>query len=380
MWNLRTGFCCLGLSLLILSCAAESSKESTAGHEPAQRISRLADQIDQFKQRSADYEPFLESLEQWNQIRRPGRDGMWFERRAERVLWDHELFRNLEAQSEKGQENPLSSILHFARQLETAGIDFLVVFVPPRAAIYPDLTTVKKPLVASDEPPILDGYLREFYLQLERRGVEVLDLLPLFLEHPRQPWAEGHVPLPTDLDTDDELVFRRQDVHWSTHGSALAARAIAERVHAYGWWETTQRRQGRAHIQDRTRYLHEHGSITASLIKAGRLEPSEPKEYFLFRDAHIVGERWSLNDRSSPVVLLGDSFSRPEHGLPQQLLVELGFRVDRITVPMGNQSGQLQRLKLRGDGLAGKRLVIWQIHSQAMVGHQKWRRITVIDP
>ena len=222
--------------------------------------------------------------------------------------------------------------------------------------------------------PLLDGALRKLYLRLERHGVEVIDLLPVFLEA-RVHDFEGQVP--SEATPYQDLVFLRQDVHWSSYGSMLAAQVLGRRVRAYPWYPDTLRSHGRAVLVEEVRWQQRHGSIAGSMIEAGKLDSGTEMEHFPLRDVRIDGERWSLNDRTSPVAVLGDSYRRLAYGFPQQLLKELGYRVEQVTVPMGNQSGQLRKLRLRSDKLEGKRLVIWQIATPAFLGQSMWAAVDV---
>ena len=77
------------------------------------------------------------------------------------------------------------------------------------------------------------------------------------------------------------------------------------------------------------------------------------------------------------VILLGDSFASPRHGLPDQLLKQLSFRFDTITVAGGVPTAALKALRFRGDQLAGKRLVIWEITAYALA--ENWRPVDILS-
>ena len=65
---------------------------------------------------------------------------------------------------------------------------------------------------------------------------------------------------------------------------------------------------------------------------------------------------------------------------PDALLRELGFRPDRITVPGGMPTAVLEALALRGDRLAGKRLVIWVFTTVAWHEPERWQPVAVLEP
>jgi alginate O-acetyltransferase complex protein AlgJ len=74
--------------------------------------------------------------------------------------------------------DPLPAILDFKAQLDKAGIELLLVPVPPKAVIYPDKISA---FVPSEKTPRLDVFHHEFYALLNKNGIKVLDLLPDFL-------------------------------------------------------------------------------------------------------------------------------------------------------------------------------------------------------
>ena len=91
-------------------------------------------------------------------------------------------------------------------------IDFLLVPVPTKSEVYPDLLPGVKGL-AELEP--INPYGRKFLLQLSTAGVEAVDLLPSYLQVRK---AEGIG------------LYQPQDTHWTDRGLRLAARMIGERV------------------------------------------------------------------------------------------------------------------------------------------------------
>ncbi len=365
-------------ALLLLTAACGVADEPPPEPPTRQeRIVRLEAQIEAWRRIEPAWRPWTEGLGELETADHLGEDGLMFGRRKDRVLYQAAAMRGIAEPPPPGEPidghvGPLAAIVHFGRQLETLGVDFLLVPVPPRAAVYPDLLGSPTPLAPGEAPPLLDGLLREFYLRLERHGIEVVDLLPSFLEQRFQSVEEG---LPEGLTSYRDLIFRRQDDHWSTHGAAVAARVVGERVRRYPWYRETVRRFGRAVLVEETVWRAFHGSIGRRMLKR---DPSLPPGAFPQHRVRIEGEEWSFNDRTSPVTLLGDSFSLNQHGFPDHLLRELGYRVDTISVPGGNQSAQLKTLRLRGDRLAGKRLVIWETDVSLLTGQRKWVPVDVL--
>ncbi len=295
---------------------------------------------------------------------------------SQRLMWDEALTDQLADTSVLSdpttQSGPLITIIDFARQLEQLDVELLVAIVPPSSAVYPELISATAPLTPSETPPLLDWRLRAFYAALAEAGVEVIDLLPPFLEHRYGEAIEG-APGPGR-----ELLFQGQDPHWTPHGAAVAAVHIIDRVRRYPWFEQVVASQGEAHWVESSTWYQEHGSIAQRLLASGKIRQDLPEDRWRQITVRIEGERWSLNDRQSPIVLLGDSFSGPAYGFPDQLLKNLGFRVDSLVVAGGVPTAALKALRFRGDRLTGKRLVIWELTAYSLQAQDRWQPVDVI--
>jgi len=105
--------------------------------------------------------------------------------------------------------DPLLAILDFHNQLREAGVDLVVVPVPPKAIVYPDKapSTIE---LSGDPPPRLDVQHQSFYALLRENGIDVLDLTELFLSNRHHP--EGHM-------------YCQQDTHWSGVATYLRMQA-----------------------------------------------------------------------------------------------------------------------------------------------------------
>ncbi len=358
----------LGLLALAACRPPEPPRSGAAG--------RFADQVRAAEVRLGPWQPWFEELARLDGADRFD-DVLCHRQATQRLLWDAAVAAPLADASRLEQclatsraetcRGPLLTLVDFRRQLDQVGVDLLVVIIPPAAAVYPELFGDSAPLAAGETPPLLDRHLRAFYAALEAAGVEVLDLLPAFLERR----FDG----PLDGDR-RELLYRWQDTHWTAHGAAVAGAAIAERVERYPWFSEVAAGMGEARWQEYTAWEEQHGSVVRHLLRQGRLAAGTPKERVRRVRVRIEGERWSFEDRASPVLLLGDSFSLPQYGLPDQLLKHLGFRVDPVTVGGGLGAGALKALRFRGDRLAGKRLVIWEITAYALA--EDWRPVDVL--
>jgi len=259
--------------------------------------------------------------------------------------------------------DPLPAILDFKSQLDEAGIDLLVIPVPPKAAIYPDQLLSGFPAPPST-PAGLAEQDADFVKVLESHGVKVLDLTEDFLKAR----AEG-------LDT-----HCRTDTHWSPEGIRLASQKIASKVSSSPWLND----QDRLATQTQNSTVQIHGDLA---------QPDAPAEILPARivtESAVSGSTGITDSRKSPVVLLGDSHNLVFHtggemhstgaGLPDQLCHELGFPMDVVAV-MGSGSTAAQRsLARRKDNLAGKKLLIWCFSTREFTQGQGWPKVQVIKP
>ncbi|HET6149222.1 MAG TPA: hypothetical protein VFH68_16915 [Polyangia bacterium] len=263
---------------------------------------------------------------------------------------------------QRGDRNPLPVIVAFQRLLAENGVDFLFVPVPTKAEIFPDKIGLPAAAgVAAGQ--VLNPFERKFLLDLAERGVEVVDLLPLFLRER----AAAETP----------LLYQRQDTHWTSRGLELAARAVAERVKRYPWYAALAGKGGAPATPYRVQSAEftRHGDLHSRL-------PERDKARFnpeTLVGHQVVGPGGGLyeDDETSPIVLLGDSFTGVfqlmdcEHaGVSAHLARELGRPVD-LVMSYGGGPNVRQKLLRRGVGaLARKKLVIWMMTARDL--HDFW--------
>jgi alginate O-acetyltransferase complex protein AlgJ len=262
--------------------------------------------------------------------------------------------------------DPLPAIVDFAAQLDRADIEFLLVPVPAKAALYPD----RLPGLADADPSRRwDPQDAAFYAVLRERGVEVIDLLPEF----RRARQEEERP-----------IYCRQDTHWAGPAVERTARVIAARLRRRSWISTVPGERFEKERRDVT--------ITGDLWRMLD-DPSAPKETL---DLTIVGRRgeggiepvdpW----RESPVLLLADSHGLVFHagsdmhgrgaGLADHLAGQLGFPVDLVAVRGSGATPSRITLLRRRDNLSGKKVVVWCLSVREFTeGAQGWRPLPVVQ-
>ena len=253
--------------------------------------------------------------------------------------------------------DPLPAILDFKAQLDQAGIKLIFVPIPAKATIYPEMISEHGNSTIRG-----DTYHQKFYDILRDHGVNVLDLVPLFLKN---------------RFTDAGAVYCKQDTHWSGQGCVLAAGAIAEAIGTPPWLKEIPKRN----IETETRTAEIAGDLWRELgdqnLQKEQLRLTYIKEG--------VGTSW----RGSPVVLLGDSHSLVFHagtdmhaqgaGLPDHLAHQLGFPVDVVAVRGSGATPSRLNLYRRRDNMKGKRVVVWCLSVREFTEGQGWRKVPVIQ-
>ncbi|HVW35679.1 MAG TPA: hypothetical protein VHB99_00170 [Pirellulales bacterium] len=261
--------------------------------------------------------------------------------------------------------DPLPAIVGFHSQLKKAGVELLVVPAPAKAAVYPELVV---PGVRRNAAGMLRYDLQQqaFYELLGKQGVQVVDLLPVFLDH-----------------RDDAAgMYCKTDSHWSSAAISLAAKAIAERVRDRAW--LTERKP--AKYETETREQEISGDLARMLDESLPAREQLPLSFVGVREGAALVP--IATDRESPVLLMGDShtlvFHDPElfargAGLPDHLALQLGAPVDLIGVRGSGATTTRIELLRRRDNLKGKKLVIWcfsfREFTESFTG---WREVPVI--
>ena len=267
--------------------------------------------------------------------------------------------------------DPLPTIVDFNNQLKKLGIELLVVPVPPKAVVYPEMI-----LKDADSQLRLDTQHEAFYKLLREKGVNVLDLTPKLIS-PRCGIAKAA-----------RRTYCKQDSHWSGLGCITAAQAIASTLKGRPWLKDVPKLK----LASETRIVE----ITGDLAQGA--DEKLPKEKLVLR---FVGKKTDAGlapvepDRKSPVLLLGDSHGLVFHaggdmhakgaGLADQLALELGFAVDVLAVRGSGATTARVSLYRRGrrdkGHIKGKKLIIWCFSAREFTeGSGGWRKLPVVKP
>jgi alginate O-acetyltransferase complex protein AlgJ len=309
------------------------------------------------------------TAERENQSVLAGKDGWLFfvpELRSLSIgpFWGEQA-KEVSRSSKPNYADPLPAIVDFNDQLKKAGIELLVVPVPAKAAVYADRLAADLRVDAADTLRF-DPQQKEFYDLLGQRGVEVVDLLPLF----------------TKQRDDRSAMYCQTDTHWSGAAVALATDRIVDRVRDQAWFKELSRTK----YETETRELEIAGDLARMLDES---QPAHEKLSLSFVGIRQGGALVPVQpDRESPVLLMGDShtlvFHDPElfargAGLPDHLALQLGVPVDLVGVRGSGATTTRIELLRRRDNLKGKKLVVWcfsfREFTESFTG---WRKVPVI--
>ncbi|MEE8408302.1 MAG: hypothetical protein V3T05_01730, partial [Myxococcota bacterium] len=268
-----------------------------------------------------------------------GRDGFLFYRAS----LDQMVGGDLRAQP-KGKD-PFPVIVEFKDMLVEAGVDFLFVPVPTKAAVFPDKLERTDAGLAGT---IVSPHERKLIQELSAAGVEVVDLLPLYLAERNKPAAEE--------------LYLAQDTHWTDRGLQLAAHLIGERIKSYPWYVDL--------AKNPTTFGTKKVTFTHQGDLPSRLADSEQARYkpLKLRGTQVLtpgGEPY-VDVPESPITVLGDSFTGVYQrtfcrhaGLSAHIAKEISYPVDLVMSYGGGPNVRKKLLRRGKDALRNERLIIW---------------------
>lgn len=249
---------------------------------------------------------------------------------------------------------PTDAIVRFNQQLESCGVELILMPIPVKPMIYPEHLTGKE-----SAGPIAHRDAESFYAKLREAGVEILDV--------SGDWFAGKKE-----GTD---IFLKQDTHWTPQTMEATAKRLASYLKERPWFAQV--------TVDLDRYAPgEPLEITGQGDLLEKLELFESNRAFGKETAKIKpitdtqnGNSMTIYDEESPIVLLGDSFTNIFHqkdmhwgvdaGFAEHLSNELGTSLDTIAQNGQASTGVRRTLAVRADAekmmREKKKAVIWAI-------------------
>lgn len=265
--------------------------------------------------------------------------------------------------SDERQDDVVPSILDFRDRLDTRGIELVVIPVPGKASVCPEMLTGRA--TALRQP--LGAHTRKIMAQLEEAGVEVVDLFEVFAQGRGGP-----------VSRDSPRYYLRQDTHWSPEAVRLAAKATAEKLLDLGLVE-----RGAVQYDLKSVTVRREGDVVR-MMQTPRIERLFPAE--TIHCTQVVrresGEAYR-DDPDSEILVLGDSFLRiyeqdepGSGGLIAHLARELRFPLASLVNDGGASTLVRQALARRPALLANKKVVVWEfIERDIRFGTEGWQEV-----
>jgi len=259
------------------------------------------------------------------------------------------------------EKNPLPHLVDFKKYLEDHNVNMLFVVVPNKEEVYFEKLPTS---VAPPKIPYANPYSRKFLKDAQAAGIEVIDLLPHFLEAKQN-------------DNDhSEAVYQHQDTHWTNRGIQIAAKIIADRVKKYAWY---------SEIGDKTNFM----VVDTTFLRQGDIVQRIPQELQTNYPA-VELEAQQVRDtennlykagKTAPIMLIGDSFTGvyelvdcKSAGIGAHIAEKASVPVEIITSWGGGPLVRRKAMRAREKDLPYKRLVIYLMVARDLYDYsQSWQ-------
>ena len=238
----------------------------------------------------------------------------------------------------------LETIIGYDRALAERDVELVVVLIPGRLETDPTkLPGVELPEnFAGGNPGLV-----QFLLDLNEAGVDAIDLGPAFAE---QLGAE-----------DEDELYLAYDRHWTPHAVAVAARVVSEHLTKELKIKRGKDKEGRDFVLKREKASYVVPPAMPKLLPVAE----KPIELRFDRVLKKDGSPAYEQDRKSPILVLGDSFSiyyRQEAcDFSSRLQAEMRQKLDTIGMRAGASQTVWKNIRRRKDELKGKDVVVWML-------------------
>ncbi len=292
-----------------------------------------------------------------------GRDGWLFYRPSVRYLVEGQ------AGAPEGEfDDPLPAIRSFRDQLQARQIRLLVVPVPNKESIYPEMLARR----ADGAGVVVCERTRHLLDRLDQYDIDHVDLFEVF-RRARQ----------RESESGSGRLYLAQDSHWSPEGVRLAAAAVARRVLDRGTIQRGDRAYG-----ERPVAVQRHGDLV-QMLQVPQIERAIEPEGVTCSQVVESDHRTPYRDApESEVLILGDSFLRiyeqdepGSAGFIAHVARELGQPLTSIVNDGGASTLVRQALARRPALLTNKRLVIWEFAEREIrYGTEGWKIVPLTRP
>ncbi|NMY41182.1 alginate O-acetyltransferase [Pseudomonas sp. WS 5013] len=225
------------------------------------------------------------------------------------------------------------------QELQRRGIDLQLVLLPAKARLYPEYLAEQQPVL---QQQALYAQARQRMQALGLPGPDLLAALQA---------AKGR-----------EAVFLRTDTHWTPHGAAVVAQAVAEHLRRSGQWQggelsySTQVKGRETHKGDLLSYLPLEPYFAAMQPPAEELEQRSTS-----LSSEVGGDLFG--DSTPQLALVGTSYSaNAKWNFLGALRQSLGSDLYNYAENGHGPLVPMLRLLAKGEAeTAGLRLVLWEV-------------------
>lgn len=261
----------------------------------------------------------------------------------------------------------VQGIVDFAAQLANRGIRLVLVPVPGKATIHPEKLGAGNAVFQNPvNAPVLWDLATQVREVWSREKIADEDFAPIVHDATRQMWQRK-------VETGEDQ-FLETDSHW-THGAMTAiAQSVAEEILAAGISIDRER------LGAETKEVSSIGD-TALMLELPAASPlRKPQSVTVEQVKMPDGSLWRAN-RSSPVLVLGDSYSNiysadalgwgGAAGFAEQLSLQLNHLVDKLA--RNDAGAKSAREMLATEALRnphwfdGKKVVVWVMAAREFV-------------
>ncbi len=284
----------------------------------------------------------------------------------------------VDAEDKPIKESAIDTIVAFKRELEKHGVELVVVIVPGKASVYPDLLSSK--IKPSQSCKI--GYSQKIIEELNKHSVETVNLFKAFSEARKDDAKYG------------DSLYLAQDTHWKTRGLKTAAESVASFIRTKPWFAPIEHsaeyildtlivdRIGDVGVMSKLtdfNLLHKNGTFFKEKTTCYQVYKIKRDEDGIIRSKNL----FRYDFRNSKVLVIGDSFSRiyqtdePRNaGWISYLAYELSIPLCAIISDGGASTLVREKLARKKKVLRGKKLVVWEfVERDLRYGAEGWKDI-----
>lgn len=258
-------------------------------------------------------------------------------------------------------DNPIDAVVDFERELSRRGVELLVVVVPGKPSVYPEMLN---PVLYGLSGNGVSSLGESFLDSLAARGVQTVNLYPVMRNAKFQ-------------DRSGDFLYLNTDTHWTPRGARVAAETVARRVKAMPFYRSLPKESWKDSLVQVER--------TGDVLTMADLEGEFPVQRVEARQVLSAknGKPLRSDFRKAQILILGDSYSRiyetdapMSAGWISQLAMELGTPVSSIVSDGGASTLVREKLARKSGVLKGKKLVIWEfVERDLRFGAEGWKKV-----